>query len=310
VVAPLSKAKASALTPFSVEIVRPDNLRATSLIRIQGPPASVTLSASQVIAAGTWDVPSLGNLNINVPTSVAGKSELIISLIARDGTVLAEQKSALVIVPAHIVASPTSMPVAMPTQRVTATLVPPAPSFATAVEKQAELPKDASLLAGTERLYRRALATDEESLGPDHTLIANRIIDLAVLLHKTSRLAEAEPLYRRALEINEKNLGSETSDGCRRPQKFGNTVLAKNRFAEAEPLMRRALAIDEKNLGPEDRAAAVRLNNLALLLQSTRRLAEAELRYLRALAIDEKYFGPNHPVLALRSTIWPCCSRL
>jgi tetratricopeptide (TPR) repeat protein len=310
VVASLLKAKASALTPFSVEIVPPDNLPATSLIRIQGLPASVTLSAGQAIAAGTWAVPmlSLDNLNINVPASVAGKSELIISLIARDGTVLAEQKSALVIEPANVVASPSGMPVAMPTERVTTTPVSPAPSttnappFATTVENQAELPKDANLLAETERLYRRALAVDEKSLGPDHILVANRVLDLAVLLHKTNRLAEAEPLYRRALEINEKNLGSEHPMVAVVLNNLAVLLLARNRFAEAEPLMRRALAIDEKNLGPDDRTVAVRLNNLALLLQSTRRLVEAELFYRRALAIDEKNFGPNHPNVGIALT--------
>src|SRR6516225_7824535 len=83
-----------------------------------------------------------------------------------------------------------------------------APAFATTIDNQAELSKDTNLLAETERIYRRALAIDEKALGPDHTLVADRIIDLAVLLHNTNRLAEAEPLYRRALEINEKKLGS------------------------------------------------------------------------------------------------------
>jgi tetratricopeptide (TPR) repeat protein len=307
VVAPLLKANAPAQAPLSVEIVPPDNLSATSLIRIQGLPAPATLSAGQAIAAGTWAVPvlSLDNLNINVPANVAGRSELIISLIARDGTVLAEQKSALLIEPANIVASPSSMPVAMPTERVTTTPVSPAPSttnapaFATTVDNQSEPPQDANLLAETERLYRRALAIDEKSLGLDHILVANRIIDLAVLLHKTSRLAEAEPLYRRALEINEKNLGSEHPMVAIALNNLAVLLLARSRIAEAEPLMRRALAIDEKNLGPDDMTVAVRLNNLALLLQSTKRLADAELLYRRALAIREKNFGPNHPSVGI-----------
>jgi hypothetical protein len=80
------------------------------------------------------------------------------------------------------------------------------PAFATTIDNQAELSKDTNLLTETERIYRRDLAIDEKGLGPDHTFVADRILDLAVLLHNTNRLAEAEPLYRRALEINEKNL--------------------------------------------------------------------------------------------------------
>ena len=81
-----------------------------------------------------------------------------------------------------------------------------APAFATTIDNQAELSKDTNLFAETERNYRRALAIDEKSLGPDHIIVADRVLDLAVLLHNTNRLAEAEPLYRRALEINEKSL--------------------------------------------------------------------------------------------------------
>jgi tetratricopeptide (TPR) repeat protein len=170
-----------------------------------------------------------------------------------------------------------------------------APVFATTIDNQAEPPMETNLLAETERNYRRALAIDERSLGPDHILVANRIIDLAVLLHNTNRLAEAEPLYRRALEISEKNLGFEHPTVAVALNNLAMLLLATDRFAEAERLMRRALAIDE-------RTVAVRLNNLALLLQSTRRVAEAELLYRRALAIDEKNFSPNHPSVGIALT--------
>ena len=56
-------------------------------------------------------------------------------------------------------------------------------------------------LAEAEPLYRRALAIDEASYGPDHPDVAIRLNNLAVLLQATNRLAEAEPLYRRAVEI-------------------------------------------------------------------------------------------------------------
>jgi tetratricopeptide (TPR) repeat protein len=52
-----------------------------------------------------------------------------------------------------------------------------------------------------EPLYRRALAIDEASRGPDHPNVATRLNNLALLLRDTNRLAEAEPLYQRALTI-------------------------------------------------------------------------------------------------------------
>ena len=54
---------------------------------------------------------------------------------------------------------------------------------------------------------RRALAIDEQSLGPDHPNVAIRLNNLAQLLKATNRLAEAEPLMRRALAIDEQSLG-------------------------------------------------------------------------------------------------------
>jgi tetratricopeptide (TPR) repeat protein len=56
-------------------------------------------------------------------------------------------------------------------------------------------------LAEAEPLYRRALAIDEQSYGPDHPDVAGNLNNLALLLQATNRLAEAEPMLRRALEI-------------------------------------------------------------------------------------------------------------
>jgi tetratricopeptide (TPR) repeat protein len=52
-----------------------------------------------------------------------------------------------------------------------------------------------------EPLYRRALAIDEKSFGPDHPDVARGLNNLAELLRATNRLAEAEPLYRQVLRI-------------------------------------------------------------------------------------------------------------
>ena len=49
------------------------------------------------------------------------------------------------------------------------------------------------------RLYRRALAIYEKSLGPDHPDVAIDLNNLAMLLQDANRLSEAEPFMRRAL---------------------------------------------------------------------------------------------------------------
>ena len=58
-------------------------------------------------------------------------------------------------------------------------------------------------------LYRRAVAIDEKSLGPEHPNTSRDLCNLAFLLQATGRLNEAEQLYRRAIVVLEKSFGSD-----------------------------------------------------------------------------------------------------
>ncbi len=149
-----------------------------------------------------------------------------------------------------------------------------------------------------EPLIRRALAIDEERLGPDHPIVAANLNNLALLLRATSRLAEAEALMRRALVIDEKNLGPDHPTVAARLNNLVGLLQEANQLGDTEQLMRRALAIDEQNFGPDHPYLARDLNNLALVLQDANRLADAEPLIRRALAIDEKSLGPDHPSVA------------
>ena len=83
-------------------------------------------------------------------------------------------------------------------------------AFAAAPTSQpnlALLPQDTNRPSGAEPLYRRALAIDEKSYGPDHPKVATDLNNLAILLSQTNRPSVAEPLYRRALAIDEKSYG-------------------------------------------------------------------------------------------------------
>ena len=152
--------------------------------------------------------------------------------------------------------------------------------------------------AEAESLYRRALAIDEQSYGPQHPEVATRLNNLAALLQATNRLAEAEPLMRRVLAIDEQSFGPEHPAVAIRLYNLAALLQDTNRLTEAEPLMCRVVDIFEKSLGTGHPKVATALNNLALLLQATNRLAEAEPLMRRVLAIDEQSFGPEHPNVA------------
>jgi tetratricopeptide (TPR) repeat protein len=151
-----------------------------------------------------------------------------------------------------------------------------------------------------EPLYRRALAIDEASYGPDHPTVAIDLNNLALLLRATNRLAEAEPLYRRVVKIFETSLGQDHPNVATALNNLALLLRATNRLAKAEPLFRRVVKIFETSLGQDHPNVATALNNLALLLQATNRLAEAEPLFRRALAIDEASYGPDHPTVAIR----------
>jgi tetratricopeptide (TPR) repeat protein len=153
--------------------------------------------------------------------------------------------------------------------------------------------------AEAERLYRRSLAIDEQSFGPEHHEVAVRLNNLAQLLSDTNRLDEAEPLMRRALAIDERSFGPDHPNVAVRLNNLAKLLHDTNRLSEAETLMRRALAIDEESFGPAHPGVAITLNNLAWLLKAMNRLGEAEPLMRRALAVHEQSFGPEHPIVAI-----------
>jgi tetratricopeptide (TPR) repeat protein len=154
-------------------------------------------------------------------------------------------------------------------------------------------------LSEAEPLYRRALAIDEASYGPDHPNVAIRLNNLAELLRAANRLSEAEPLYRRALAIDEASYGPDHPDVAIDLNNLAALLRDTNRLSEAEPLFRRALVISEASYGRDHPNVATGLNNLAALLRATNRLSEAEPLFRRALAIAEASYGPDHPRVAM-----------
>ena len=173
-----------------------------------------------------------------------------------------------------------------------------APDYATALVWQGLLLKATNRLSEAERLYRRALAIDEKSLGPDHPNLGGDVSNLSALLQATNRLSEAEPLMRRVIAIEEKSLGLDHPYVAAALNNLALLLEATNRLSEAEPLLRRALAIDEKSLGPDHPSVGRDLINLAELLRATNCLSDAEPLMRRALAINDKSFEPDHPDVA------------
>jgi hypothetical protein len=71
----------------------------TSFVRLRGLPHFVSLTEGYSVGPGSWEVPLYGlpTLKANVPAGASGRSELVISLVSIDGTLLAEARTVLVV---------------------------------------------------------------------------------------------------------------------------------------------------------------------------------------------------------------------
>ena len=97
-------------------------------------------------------------------------------------------------------------------------------SIATVLHNLAVLYQDQGKYSEAEPLFKRALAIDEKTLGPDHPSVAKVLGNLAVLYQAQGRYSEAEPLYKRALEIDEKTLGPGSPLRSEGAQQLGITL--------------------------------------------------------------------------------------
>ena len=86
-------------TDFGIRIGPPDAVPRNSFLRVRGLPPMAALSDGHSIAPGAWAV-SLGalpDLKIMLPAGAAGRTEIVITLVTVDGSVLAETKATLAI---------------------------------------------------------------------------------------------------------------------------------------------------------------------------------------------------------------------
>ncbi|MBI4750639.1 MAG: tetratricopeptide repeat protein [Acidobacteria bacterium] len=147
-------------------------------------------------------------------------------------------------------------------------------------------------------LIQQALEKSQKVFGPEYSLVASNLDNLAGLYQAKGDYAQAEPLFQRSLAIREKALGPDHPAVANSLNNLAGLYQAKGDYARVEPLYRQALAIQEKILGPDHLIIAYSLNNLAAIYGIKGDFGSAEQLYRRSLAIQEKALGPSHPAVA------------
>ena len=102
-VAATISAEPASQAAFAISVGPPSALPHNSFVRVRGLPPTVALSDGHSIGPGAWAVSlaALPALKLTLPAEVAGRSEIVITLLAVDGAVLAEARSVLAIATAR-----------------------------------------------------------------------------------------------------------------------------------------------------------------------------------------------------------------
>lgn len=136
------------------------------------------------------------------------------------------------------------------------------------------------------RRRRLKLKRAETMLGPDHSLVAVSLCDLADDLRLDERYTEAEPLYRRALAISER--AGESNKAAALPVLNGlaSMLRAQDKTEEAKELLERARRIPFERDQPGERKQHARaLEQLAWVSSIQDRGENAEALFRSAIAL-------------------------
>lgn len=98
-VPPSISAAPAARTVLAISVGPAGAVPRNSFVRVRGLPPMAALSDGHSIAPGSWAIPiaALPDLTITLPTGAAGKSDVSVTLVSIDGSVLASARATLVI---------------------------------------------------------------------------------------------------------------------------------------------------------------------------------------------------------------------
>jgi tetratricopeptide (TPR) repeat protein len=145
-----------------------------------------------------------------------------------------------------------------------------------------------------EALFKRAFASTNTQLGPEHPEVLTINQNIASVYWRQGRYKEAEELCRRVLTGRGKVLKANHPNILETMHTFATVYRLQERFEEAESLYRKVLTKREKVLGLNHPHTLQTVNSLAVLCHSQDRFNEAETLFRRALVGREKLLGPEH----------------
>jgi tetratricopeptide (TPR) repeat protein len=152
-----------------------------------------------------------------------------------------------------------------------------------------------------EPILRKALDLRRSFLPPGHTLIAESLFNLAIIVRNQGKLSETERLLRESLDICRKAVPVSERGIRATLMNLAELLRIEGRFAEAEALAREGVDVARRAYPAGHPDIAHSVHALAMVLHSAGRLPEAEPLYREAVQIDRGALPAGHPEIALKT---------
>lgn len=149
-----------------------------------------------------------------------------------------------------------------------------------------------------EEQYKRMIATDIDTLGPNHPSVANDLNGLSQLYIADQKYTDAKPLLTQALAIYTQAYGDNNLLAINTRISLALAEFHIGNVEEAAKLYKSALSNGQNTLAPNSFETARILNDLAYLYYHQGKLQEACTFYEWAVASTEGAVGKNDPLLA------------
>lgn len=146
-----------------------------------------------------------------------------------------------------------------------------------------------------ERIFRRAMTTARERLGPDAPLTLDATENLGATLTAMNRFSEGAPLLTHVADARTRSLGPEHPHTLKAVSNLAYLYDRAGEWSAALPLLERLLEARRRTLGPTHDQTLLTMNNLANTLESLGRTAEALPMLERVLETQAAVHGDDHP---------------
>ena len=152
--------------------------------------------------------------------------------------------------------------------------------------------------ANADRNYRQALATYENALGKDHSMLFDLMLRLSALHISINDYDPAVAYLQRAEKIVELNYGVDHKLMAGVVNNLGVVYMSKNDDALAEKYYLKVIEIGEKNNEVNQYRYTLTMQNLGVIYRRKKDYKKALEYYERALQIREKILGGEHTQVA------------